>query len=230
MTGPVKAVLFDVDGTLVDTNYLHTVAWWEAFTQAGHSVPMASIHRAIGMGSDQMLDRLLPADRDSGADDSIKDAHSALYSVYWCRLRPLPGATQLLRACRDQELRVVLASSADPREFEVLRAALDAEEAIHAATSAGDVDASKPAPDLVQVALGQAGAKPGEAVFIGDAIWDAKACQRAGVACIGLLTGGTSRAELLGAGAAAVYDGPGDLTGDLSRHLRAALDDGARGS
>lgn len=229
MTGPVKAVLFDVDGTLVDTNYLHTVAWWEAFTQAGHTVPMAAIHRAIGMGSGQMLDALLPDGRDRGADDGIKTAHSALYSVYWSRLGPLPGATQLLRACRDHGLRVVLASSADPREFDVLRAALDAEEAIHGATSAGDVAASKPAPDLVQVALGQAGAQPGQAVFIGDAVWDARACQRAGVTFIGLMTGGTSRAELLEAGAAAVYDGPGDLTDDLPRKLRAALDSGQNG-
>src|ERR1700759_3297239 len=155
MTNELKAVLFDVDGTLVDTNYLHTVAWWEAFTQAGHDVPMASIHRAIGMGSDKMLDALLPDDRDRDADDDIRTSHAALYSVYWSRLKPLPGARQLLRACHDQGLRVVLASSADPDELKVLCAALDADQAIDAATSAGDVEASKPAPDLVQVALVQ---------------------------------------------------------------------------
>jgi len=211
MTKDLKAVLFDVDGTLADTNYLHTVAWWEAFAQAGHDVPMAPIHRAIGMGSGRMLDSLLPGDRDTDADEAIKTSHSALYSVYWSRLRPLPGARRLLRACHDQGLRVVLASSADPDELEVLRAALDADQAIDAATSAGDVEASKPAPDLVQVALDHAEAGPDETVFVGDAVWDVRAAQKAGVPCIGLLSGGSSRDELAGAGAAAVYDGPADL-------------------
>ena len=207
----LKAVLFDVDGTLVDTNYLHVVAWWEAFARAGHDVPMASIHRAIGMGSDRLLDALLPAGRDRAADEIIKIAHSALYQVYWPQLRPLPGAADLLRACHDAGLRVVLASSADPRELEVLREALDAEEAIDAATSAGDVDSSKPAPDLVQVALEQAGMSPAQSVFVGDSVWDARACQQAGVPCIGVLSGGTSREELLDAGAATVYGDPAEL-------------------
>jgi HAD superfamily hydrolase (TIGR01509 family) len=221
MTADVRAVLFDVDGTLVDTNYLHTVAWWEAFAQAGHDVPMASIHRAIGMGSDRMLDALLPADRDTSADGDIKTSHSALYSVYWSRLRPLPGAARLLRACHDKGLRVVLASSADPDELTVLRAALDADDAIDAATSSGDADASKPAPDLVQIALDQANAAPEESVFIGDSVWDVQACLRAGVRCIGVLTGGTSRAELTEAGAVAVYDGPADLLEGFPRRLTA---------
>lgn len=223
MTAEVKAVLFDVDGTLVDTNYLNAVAWWEALAQAGHDVPMASIHRAIGMGSGRMLDALLPGDRDASADSSIKTSHAALYSVYWPRLRPLPGARRLLQACHDHGLRVVLASSADPRELEVLRAALDCDDAIDAATSSGDVDASKPAPELVQVALGQAGTSPAESVFIGDAVWDAQACQRAGVPCIGVLTGGTSRAELTEAGAVAVYDSPADLLEQFPARLAAAL-------
>jgi HAD superfamily hydrolase (TIGR01509 family) len=223
MTNELKAVLFDVDGTLVDTNYLHTVAWWEAFTQAGHDVPMASIHRAIGMGSGQMLDSLLPEDRDRDADADIKTAHSALYSVYWCRLQPLPGARQLLRACHDQGLRVVLASSADPDELKVLCARLDADEAIDAATSSGDVDASKPAPDLVQVALDQAEAGPAESLFIGDAVWDVQACQQAGVPCIGLLSGGSSRGELTDAGAAAVYEGPADLLKQFPGRLVSAV-------
>ena len=155
--GQVTAALFDVDGTLADTNYLHAVTWWEAFDQAGHVVPMAEIHRAIGMGSGLLLDKLLPADRDKDADADIRTAHSALYITYWSRLRPLPGAVDLLRACRRRGLTVVLASSADEPEFKALRAALDAEDAIDEATFAGDVEASKPAPDLVQVALEKAG-------------------------------------------------------------------------
>jgi len=221
MTAKLKAALFDVDGTLVDTNYLHTVTWWEAFTQAGYDVPMASIHRSIGMGSDRMLDALLPGDRDKDADSDIKTSHSALYSVYWPRLRPLPGAADLLRACHSAGYRVVLASSADPDELKVLCEALDVGDAIDAATSAGDVESSKPAPDLVQVALDQADAGPSESVFIGDAVWDVRSCQEAGVPCIGLLTGGTSRAELADAGAAAVYDGPADLLEQFPGRLTA---------
>jgi HAD superfamily hydrolase (TIGR01509 family) len=219
--GPVRAALFDVDGTLVDTNYLHAVTWWEAFAQAGHVVPMAEIHRAIGMGSGLMLDKLLPQDRDTGGDADIRAAHSALYATYRSRLRPLPGAADLLRACKRQGLAVVLASSADEPEFNMLRAALDAEDAIDAATFSGDVEASKPAPDLVQVALDKVGVPAGEAVFTGDTVWDVQACQKAGVPCIGLLSGGISRDELTSAGAAEVYPGPGDLLASLDESLLA---------
>jgi len=211
MSESVTAVLFDVDGTLVDSNYLHVVTWWEAFGRAGYDVVMADIHRAIGMGSDQLLDQLLPGDRDKDQDQSIRDAHGALYSTYWSRLRPLPGAADLLRACRKHGLKVVLASSADEREFKALRAALDAEDAIDEATFSGEVERSKPAPDLVQVALDKAGVPAGQAVFVGDTVWDVQACRKAGVRCVGLLSGGIGRDELTGAGAAQVYGGPADL-------------------
>ncbi len=211
MDESVTAVLFDVDGTLIDSNYLHAVTWWQAFRQAGYDVAMADIHRAIGMGSDQLLDQLLPRDRDAGGDRDIRAAHGALYATYWSRLRPLRGAADLLRACKKRGLMVVLASSADEREFNAMRAALDAEDAIDAATFSGEVERSKPAPDLVQVALDKAGVRPGAAVFVGDTVWDVRACQQAGVRCVGLLSGGIGRDELLEAGAAEVYDNPADL-------------------
>jgi HAD superfamily hydrolase (TIGR01509 family) len=222
VTEAVRAVLFDVDGTLVDTNYLHAVSWWEAFAQAGHDVPMVRIHRSIGMGSDQLLDALLPADRDRDSDAGMRAAHSALYSVYWSRLRPLPGARELLRACDREGLSVVLASSADPAEFAALRAALQAGDAVAEATSAAEVDQSKPAPDLVQVALDKARVQPCEAVFVGDTVWDVQACQRAGVVCVGVLSGGIGADELTGAGAAAVYPGPAELLAAFpaSLHVR----------
>jgi HAD superfamily hydrolase (TIGR01509 family) len=216
MSEALKAVLFDVDGTLADTNYLHTVCWWEAFSQSGFDVPMARIHRAIGMGSDQMLDALLPEDRDRDQDGSMRAAHSALYATFWTRVRPLPGARDLLRDCKERDWRVVLASSADEHEFKALRAALDADDAIDEATSSGDVEQSKPAPDLVQVALERAQVPPGAAVFVGDSVWDVEACKKAGVACIGLLSGGIGRDELLGAGAAEVYDDPAALRDGLA--------------
>jgi HAD superfamily hydrolase (TIGR01509 family) len=211
MSESVTAVLFDMDGTLVDTNYLHAVTWWQAFGEAGRYVPMARIHRAIGMGSDQLLDQLLGGDRDKGADPDVRAAHGALYATYWPRLRPLPGAAELLRACKRRGLSVVLASSADGPEFSALRAALDAEDAIDEATFSGDVERSKPAPDLVQVALDRADVTPEEAVFVGDTTWDVQASQKAGVPCIGLLSGGIGREELLHAGAAQIYADPQDL-------------------
>jgi HAD superfamily hydrolase (TIGR01509 family) len=219
MNGSLTAVLFDVDGTLVDTNYLHVVSWWEAFGQAGYDVPMARIHRAIGMGSDQLLDALLPADRDRDGDGSVRTAHGVLYATYWSRQRPFRGAAELLRACKKRGLRVVLASSADERDFAALRAALHADDAIDASTSSGEVEQTKPAPDLVQVALDKARVGPEAAVFVGDTVWDVQACAKAGVPCIGLLSGGVSRDELLGAGAAEVYEGPAELLADLPDSL-----------
>ena len=142
--GRRAGVLFDVDGTLVDTTYLHAVTWWEALRQGDHDVPMSRIHHAIGMGSDRILDALLGADRDRSADGRLTDAHAALYSTFWDRLRPLPGAADLLRACAAAGQRVVLASSASQRELVALRRALDTDEVIDVATSASDAEQSKP--------------------------------------------------------------------------------------
>ena len=227
MSAGEKAVLFDVDGTLVDTNYLHVVTWWQAFAQAGHQVPMTAIHRAVGMGSDQLLDALLPQDRDRSADAGIRTAHSALYAPFWPHIRPFERAADLLRACRKAGPKVILASSADPDEFAALRGALDAEDAITAATSAADVEQSKPAPDLVRVALDKAGVPAAEAVFVGDTVWDVRACQRAGLPCIAVLSGGISAAELREAGAVAVFRDTADLLASTGGQVGAALSEAA---
>ncbi|WP_033323684.1 HAD family hydrolase [Actinomadura atramentaria] len=205
------AVIFDVDGTLVDTDYLHAVCWWQAFRQGGHVVETAEIHRAIGMGSDKLLDHVLPRDRDRSGDDALRAAHTALYAQYWDRLEPFDGAGGLLRRCSRLGARVVLASSASATEMGALRRALDADDAIDAVTSSADVEQSKPAPDLVEEALDAAGVPADRAVFVGDAVWDVRACARAGLPCVGVLTGGVSRAELLDEGAVAVYAGAGEL-------------------
>ena len=216
-------VLFDVDGTLVDTTYLHAVAWWEALRQQDHDVPMAEIHRGIGMGSDKILDHLLGADRDKAADEDLTTAHDVLYGAWWERLRPLPGAPELLRTCAERGLAVVLASSAKERELGILREVIDADDAITAATSSSDAEQSKPAPDILEAALHQSGVDPRRCVFVGDSIWDVKAAAKLDIPCIGLVCGGTSAAELREAGAIATYDDPAALLRELESSAIAKL-------
>ncbi|MFI7544199.1 HAD family hydrolase [Actinoplanes sp. NPDC049599] len=216
-------VLFDVDGTLVDTTYLHTVAWWEALRRFGHDVPMAEIHRGIGMGSDKIIDHLLGTDRDQDADPELTTAHDVLYGAWWERLRPLPGAADLLRACAGRGLAVVLASSAKEAELAILRKVINAEDALTAATSSSDAAQSKPAPDILQAALDQSDVDPHRCVFVGDAVWDVKAAAALDIPCIGLACGGTSAAELTEAGAITTYADPAALLRDLGQSPIAKL-------
>ncbi|MFN2517610.1 MAG: HAD family hydrolase [Jatrophihabitantaceae bacterium] len=206
-----SGVLFDVDGTLVDTPYLHAVCWGEALAQGGHDVPLATVHRAIGMGSAELLDHLLGERRDHGGDEALKTAHLTLYKQFWGRLRPLPGARDLLRKCAGRGLRVVLASSAGQEELDALRSALAVDDAITAATSSSDARSGKPHPDILQAAMDEAGLATHRVVFVGDSIWDGKAAQRAGVLFVGLTCGGTSEAELRAAGAVEVWRDPAEL-------------------
>jgi HAD superfamily hydrolase (TIGR01509 family) len=212
-----SGVLFDVDGTLVDTTYLHAVCWWQAIRQVGRDVPMAKIHRAIGMGSDRILDELIGPDRDRSGDDATKAAHSSLFAQYWSRLRPLPGASELVRACDDRGWTVALASSASPPEFAALRAALDIDDVIDAATNAGDAERSKPDPDIIRAALDRVGLTPDRAVFVGDAVWDVYAAARLEMPCLALTSGGICAADLREAGAVAVYRDPADLLDHLDK-------------
>ncbi|MCF6522844.1 HAD family hydrolase [Streptomyces sp. JJ36] len=218
----VRAVLFDVDGTLVDTNYLHAVTWWEAFRQAGHRVPMRDVHHAVGMGSDRLVGHLLGPDRDREQDARIAAAHGTLYAAYFPKLAALPGAAALLRAVAARGRRVVLASSAAATELAAMRRALDADDAIDAATAGDDVDSTKPAPDLVREAVRLAGVPARRTLFVGDTVWDMQACAAAGVPCLGVLTGGVPRADLAEAGAEEVFDGPAELLERLDETRLAA--------
>jgi HAD superfamily hydrolase (TIGR01509 family) len=209
--GHRRGILFDVDGTLVDTTYIHVVCWWQALRQLDHDVPMACIHRAIGMGSDRILDDLLGPDRDRDRDDALHAARTTLYSTYWDRLRPLPGARELLRAAHDAGLAVVLASSASKPELEKLRRTLDADDILAAATSSADAASSKPAPDILQAALAQSNLSAADVVFVGDSVWDVEAAGALDIACIGLTCGGLAATELADAGAAEVYGSPAEL-------------------
>lgn len=210
-----RGVLFDVDGTLVDSSYLHTVAWWQAFRQVGLDVPMASIHRSVGMGGDKLLDRLLPPGRDKSGDASILAAHGAVFSTFWPALRAFDGARDLLAQCYESGFAVALASSARVQDLEVLRSTLRADSYIHAATSANDAKEGKPEPDILAAALAATGLRAVDVVYVGDAVWDVYAAARLGIPTIGLTCGGTGAAELLEAGAVEIYENPRDLLTNL---------------
>ncbi|WP_231126591.1 HAD family hydrolase [Motilibacter aurantiacus] len=223
MAGTARGVLLDVDGTLVDTTYLHTVAFWQAFRQFGHDVPMARIHRSVGMGADKLVAHLLGAGRDTGQDEDLQHAHSSLYSTFWQRLRPLPGAVDLLRECKRRGLTVVLASSASADELSALRATLDAEDLIDVATGSADAEGSKPEPDILEAALAKSGLAADQVVFVGDSVWDVEAAARLDIPCIGLECGGTNADELTDRGAVEAYWGPAELLGAFDRSALARL-------
>lgn len=218
MTDVAPAVLFDIDGTLIDSNYLHIQAWTEAFADLGRAVDTWRIHRAIGMDASKLLSTLLGEPDADELGDRAKAAHATHYERLVRRLRPFSDAVALLRAVADSGLAVVLATSAPESELKHLRAVLDAEPTLTAVTSAEDVDTAKPAPDLMHVALRKAGVGAESAVMVGDSVWDAEAAGRAGVPFVGVCSGGISAAELFAAGAAAVYQDPADLL----RHLRSS--------
>ncbi|MER7406917.1 HAD family hydrolase [Streptomyces sp. NPDC000070] len=210
-----RAAVFDVDGTLVDTNHLHVVTWWEAFRQAGHDVPMHAVHRAVGLASTDLVAHLLGEDRDTDRDAAISAAHKALYGQYFDRLPALPEAGALLRRLHRDGWAVVLATSAGGAELGALRRALDADDAITATAGADDVDAGKPAPEPVELALDLAGVPAERAVFVGDTVWDMRAGSRAGVRCVGVMCGGIPRTDLEKSGADAIYADPAHLLSSL---------------
>jgi HAD superfamily hydrolase (TIGR01509 family) len=208
------AVLFDIDGTLVDSNYLHVVAWLQAFLAVGRPVDAASIHRGMGMGSGELLEFLLGQEDAARIGAAAKAGHSSRYAESFGLLRPFSGARELVRAVA-RRAKVVLATSASPNEVRALRAVLNVDDVVTAITAAADVDEAKPEPDIVQVALERAGVAPADAIFVGDTVWDVKASAAAGVRCVAVLTGGISHGELAEAGAAAIYPTAADLLDDL---------------
>lgn len=217
-----SAVLFDIDGTLVDSNYLHVHAWLRAFADEALPVEAWRVHRCIGMDGTSLIHDLSP-DVSDAVGQRLKHLHSRYYHQAAALLRPLPGARELLHKVADLGLQVVLATSAPEDELELTRGVLDCDDVVSAVTMSGDVDTAKPDPDIIKVALDKAGVGPEQAVFVGDAIWDAQACARAGVTAIGLLTGGVGGDELRAAGMAEVFDGPGALLADLRESTIGAL-------
>jgi HAD superfamily hydrolase (TIGR01509 family) len=197
------AAILDIDGTLVDTNYHHAIAWFRAFRQHGHVVPIWRIHRHIGMGGDQMVAALLSEEVEEREGDDIRSAEKALYLAVIKDVEPLRGARELMQDLRDRGRKVVLASSAKPNEVDHYLDLLDARELADAWTTSADVKATKPEPDLVLAAIEKLGG--GAAIMVGDSVWDCEAAKRAGIESLAVLTGGFSEDELQDAGASAVF-------------------------
>ena len=203
-------ILVDVDGTLVDTNYLHTVAWWRAFRDIGEDVPMSRIHPLIGMGSDQLVHRLIGRE-----SEEASEAHSRHYEPFKEEIAAFPRAAELLAELSRRGARVVLATSSDEEDLARLREAIDADDAIDDAVSKGDVEHSKPSPDIFEAALKRFDLDPRNTMVVGDTPWDVEAAAKVELGTVCVLTGGATREQLEEAGALAVYEDVGELLDEL---------------
>ena len=209
------AAILDIDGTLVDTNFHHAIAWYRAFRQHEELLPIWRIHRHIGMGGDQLVEALCGKEVEESRGDEIRAAEAVLYFALIEEVQPLHGARDLIVDLQERDHAVVLASSAAEHEVDHYLDLLDTREVVDGWTTAADVEATKPEPDLVQAAVKKAGG--GEAVMVGDTTWDCEAAERAGVPTVAVLTGGFSEAELRDAGAVAIYRSLDELRESLDQ-------------
>jgi len=193
-------ILFDVDGTLVDTNYLHTVAWSRALRDAGEWAPMNAIHRLVGMGGDNLIPKLLGHDC-----PRAMEARSGHYRELIGEARPFPGAKALIASVHELGLITALATSSPSDELNSLLDILDITGVLDAKTTADDIGISKPDPEVFLTAMEVASLDPARTLAIGDSVWDVEAANRAGVGCLAVESGGFSQHELNEAGALHVY-------------------------
>jgi HAD superfamily hydrolase (TIGR01509 family) len=207
----MSVAILDIDGTLVDTNYHHAIAWFRAFRQHGIVLPIWRIHRHIGMGGDQLIGALTDERFEEREGDSIRAAEKVLYMELIGEVEPMQGARQLLEEIKRRGHSVVLASSAKADEVEHYVELLDARTIADAWTTSADVEQTKPQPDVVNSALQKAGADAKEAVMVGDTPWDVQAAKSARVPTIAVRTGGFGQDELEDAGAAAVFESVAEL-------------------
>jgi HAD superfamily hydrolase (TIGR01549 family) len=212
-----KAVILDVDGTLVDSNYQHVLAWQRAFGEHDLTVPAARLHQHVGIGSDKYVAAVTDDRVEERLGDAVRDSHERFYEELIDEVPALDGARDLLVELQHRERCVILSSSASESELEHYLDLLDARELIDGATHAGSVESTKPAPDLIEAALEQAGTR--DAVMVGDSVWDCKAASPAGIAVLGVRSGGFCAADLREAGAMLVYEGPRELCEQLDEAL-----------
>jgi len=207
--------ILDIDGTLVDTNYQHAIAWYRAFREHDVTLPVWRVHRAIGMGGDQLVGALAGDDFEDEHGDDVRASEKDLYRELIDEVAPLPGAIDLVHRLDELGHSVVLASSAKEDEVEHYLDLLGVRDVADAWTSSQDVEQTKPAPDLVQSALEKSEQRDDGAVMLGDSVYDCQAAARADVPSLGVLTGGFSREELEEAGAKAVYESPAEILDGL---------------
>jgi HAD superfamily hydrolase (TIGR01549 family) len=209
------AAILDVDGTLVDTNYHHALAWYRAFLAHDVVLPLWRIHRHMGMGGDQLVPSLCGEEVDREHGDSIREAENDRYMELIGEVRPFAAARRLIEVLCERGHSVVLASSAKTHEIDHYLDLLDARDLVDGWTTSADVERTKPHPDLVAAAIEKAGG--GDGVMVGDSTWDCKAAKRAGVPTVALLTGGFSEQELCEAGAEIVFESLERLLESLDR-------------
>ena len=202
MTPP--AALLDIDGTLIDSNYQHALAWYRAFRLHGLTIPVWRCHRAIGMGGDQLVLHLAGEGFEREQGDSVRTEEHALYAQMIAETQPFEGARGLIEELKERGCKVVISSSSKSEDLHHYLDLLDARALVDGWTDSSSVDATKPAPDLIEAAVKIAGG--GKAVLIGDSTWDCEAAKAAKVKTICVRTGGFGVDELLDAGAIAVYD------------------------
>jgi HAD superfamily hydrolase (TIGR01509 family) len=207
----MAVAILDIDGTLVDTNYHHTVAWYRAFRQHGIVLPMWRIHRHIGMGGDQLVASLTDDETEEEKGDDIRAAEKPLYLAFIEEVEPMADARKLIEEIKSNGHTVVLASSAKQDEVDVYLDKLDARDIVDDWTASADVENTKPEPDLVSAALEKVGGSSDDAVMVGDTTWDIEAAKRADVETIAVRTGGFGADELEEAGAAAVFESVAEL-------------------
>src|SRR3954454_8793308 len=215
-----RAAIVDIDGTLVDSNYHHALAWYGALRRHGVVIPVWRIHRHIGMGGDQLVAAVAGEDVERRCGDAVRDAEGEIYDGMIDQVLPFDGARELIFLLGEQFDAVVLASSAKEREVEHYLDLLDAREIADAWTTSADVERTKPAPDLVTAALDKAGADPGDAFMVGDTPWDVEAAEKAGVPTYAVRTGGFSLDELRDAGARQVFESVSELRAALDELMR----------
>ena len=209
MTG---AFIFDIDGTLIDSVDLHARAWQEALGHFGFDIPYERVRSQIGKGGDQLLPVFVPADELERIGKQIEQYRGDLFKrVYMSEVRPFPCARELLARIKRDEHVIALASSANPDELNVYKKLANIADLVDVETSKGDVDCSKPCPDVFEQALGRVAVGPNRAIVIGDTPYDAIAAHRAGLRTVGVLCGGFPEGDLREAGAIAIYGGPEDL-------------------
>lgn len=204
------AVLFDVDGTLVDTNWFHALAWWFAFRKHGELVPASRIHPLIGMGGSELLETIFGRPR-----PDLKGENGPEYERFMADIVAFPSAGDLLRAIEERGARIVLCTSSKQAHLKPALAAIGADDAYDDVVNADDVEEAKPEPDVFAAGLDKLGLDRERSIVVGDTRWDVEAAARLGIPTVCVLTGGSTREQLLDAGAAAVYEDVADLLAHL---------------